>query len=290
MFPSKIRHYIAITRIQKPIGIFLLMWPMLWALWFAAEGIPRLDVLLIFLAGAVLTRSAGCVINDYADREIDGSVERTKDRPLASGSISEKEALLLAAVLMLAAFLLVLLTNKLTILMSFVALFLATLYPFTKRFTQLPQLFLGAAFGFAIPMAYAAQTGYTNAQTWWLFLAGLLWAMAYDTYYAMADRPDDIKLGVKSAAILFGKADLWVIAFVQLTVLSIVLVIGISADRGFVFVAGLIVAAGLAIYQLYIARERDPAQCFNAFLNNHYLGMAVFAGLALDYLIRGNGQ
>ena len=167
------------------------MWPMLWAFWFAAEGVPTLRVLVIFLLGTVLTRSAGCVINDFADRDIDGQVERTKNRPLATGAITAKEALLFAALLMLLAFGLVLFTNKLTILMSFVALFLATLYPFTKRFTHLPQLFLGAAFGFAIPMAYAAQTGYTNQQTWWLFLAGLLWALAYDTYYAMADKQDD---------------------------------------------------------------------------------------------------
>jgi len=261
---------------------------MLWAFWFAANGVPKLDMLLIFLIGTVLTRSAGCVINDFADRKIDGSVERTKDRPLASGALTPKEALIFAALLMLLAFGLVLLTNKLTIMMSFAALFLATLYPFTKRFTQLPQLFLGAAFGFAIPMAYAAQTGSTNQQAWWLYLAGILWAIAYDTYYAMADKKDDLKVGVKSAAILFGKADLVIIGLIEFTVLGIVLMVGLDAQRGWPFILGLIAAAGFAIYQLYITRHRVPDQCFKAFLNNNYLGMAVFIGIAADYLIRGS--
>ena len=287
MFPEKIQHFIAITRIQRPIGILLLMWPMLWALWFAAEGVPKLGVLVIFLLGTVLTRSAGCVINDFADRDIDGQVERTKNRPLATGAISTKEALLFAALLMLLAFVLVLFTNKLTIMMSFVALFLAILYPFTKRFTNLPQLFLGAAFGFAIPMAYAAQTGYTNQQTWWLFLAGLLWALAYDTYYAMADKQDDLKLGVKSAAILLGNADLWIIGFVQFVVLGIVLMIGLDAQRSWPFIIGIVAAAGFAVYQLYIARHRQPDKCLSAFLNNNYLGMVVFIGIATDYFIVG---
>ncbi len=263
------------------------MWPMLWALWFAAEGMPKLGVLVILLLGTVLTRSAGCVINDFADREIDGSVERTKNRPLATGALSSKEALFFAAGLMLLAFGLVLLTNKLTIVMSFVALFLAILYPFTKRFTQLPQLFLGAAFGFAIPMAYAAQTGHTNQQTWWLYLAGILWALAYDTYYAMADKQDDIKLGVKSAAILFGKADLWIIGLIQFLVLGIVLMIGLDAQRGWPFIMGLLTAVSFAIYQLYITRDRQPDKCFSAFLNNNYLGMVVFIGIAADYMISG---
>ncbi len=260
---------------------------MLWALWFAAEGLPRLDVFVIFVLGAILTRSAGCVINDFADRKIDGQVERTKDRPLATGALSAKEALVFAAILMLLAFILVLFTNKLTIVMSFAALFLATLYPFTKRFTYLPQLFLGAAFGFAIPMAYAAQTGYTNEQTWWLYLAGILWAMAYDTYYAMADRLDDVKLGVKSSAILFGNADLWMVGAVQFAVLSIVFILGLNAQRGWIFILGILVAAALAVYQLYISRHRDPEKCFQAFMNNNYLGMAVFVGIAMDYMIGG---
>lgn len=260
---------------------------MLWALWFAAEGIPRLDVLVIFVLGAILTRSAGCVINDFADRKIDGQVERTKDRPLATGALSPKEALIFAALLMLIAFILVLFTNKLTITMSFMALFLATLYPFTKRFTHLPQLFLGAAFGFAIPMAYAAQTGHTNEQTWWLYLAGILWAMAYDTYYAMADRFDDIRAGVKSSAILFGNADLWIVGAVQFSVLSILLITGLIAERGWIFIMGMMIACALAIYQLYISRHRDPEKCFQAFMNNNYLGMAVFVGIALDYMLVG---
>ncbi len=263
------------------------MWPMLWALWFAAGGIPKLDILVIFLIGTVLTRSAGCVINDFADRKIDGSVERTKNRPLATGALTSKEALIFAAVLMLLAFGLVLLTNRLTVMMSFAALFLATLYPFTKRFTQLPQLFLGAAFGFAIPMAYAAQTGSTNQQTWWLYLAGILWALVYDTYYAMADRKDDEKIGVKSTAILFGKADLLIVGLTQFVVLAIVITIGLNAQRGWPFILGIAAAAGFAIYQLYTSRHREPEKCFNAFLNNNYLGMAVFIGIAADYLIRG---
>jgi len=207
-FRQKLPHFVSLTRLDRPIGIYLLLWPMLWALWFAAEGVPNLGVLFIFIAGTVLTRSAGCAINDYADRDFDAHVTRTKDRPLATGALSTRDALYAGAFLMAVAFILVLFTNLLTIALSFVAVLLATIYPFAKRHTHLPQVILGAAFGFAIPMAYAAQLNAVPSQAWWLFLIAVIWAVAYDTLYAIADRPDDLKIGVKSSAILFGRFDL----------------------------------------------------------------------------------
>ena len=275
----------ALTRLDRPIGIWLLMWPMLWALWFAAGGPPSLDVLLIFLAGTVLTRSAGCAINDYADRDFDAHVERTLYRPLATGEIKPHEALIVAAVLMLLAFCLVLLTNKLTILMSFVALLLAAIYPFAKRFTDWPQLVLGLAFSWAIPMAYAAQTGAVPRDAWLVFLASVLWAIAYDTMYAMADREDDLRIGIKSTAILFGDIDIAMVAFIQTTVLATLLLCGNLIGLGLLFHTGLIIALVLVIYQLMLIRKREPSRCIQAFLNNHYLGMIVFIGIVLDYAL-----
>jgi len=275
----------ALTRLDRPIGIWLLMWPMLWALWFAASGPPSLDVLLIFLAGTILTRSAGCAINDYADRNFDAHVERTRYRPLATGEIKPREALIVAAVLMILAFCLVLLTNRMTILMSFVALLLAAFYPFAKRFTDWPQLVLGLAFSWAIPMAYAAQTGTLPRDAWLVFLASVLWAIAYDTMYAMADREDDLRIGIKSTAILFGDVDIAMVAFIQIIVLATLLLCGNLLGLELLFRAGLIIALLLVVYQLMLIRKREPSRCIQAFLNNHYLGMIVFIGIVLDYAL-----
>lgn len=258
---------------------------MLWALWFAAEGWPDLKLLVIFILGTLLTRSAGCAINDYADRDIDRHVERTRNRPLATGEVSPREALILTAALMILAFVLVLFTNQLTIMMSFGGLFLALLYPFSKRYTYLPQVFLGAAFAWAIPMAYTAQTGNVTRIGWLIYMAALLWAVAYDTIYAMADREDDLKLGVKSSAILFGSADLLILAILQALVLMSMTLVGLSMDRGIVYFCGLLVALVLFGYQLWTLRHRDPATCIPAFYNNHYVGMAIFIGIFTDYLV-----
>lgn len=282
----KLPHYIELTRLNRPIGIYLLMWPMLWAFWFAAEGLPNLDLLIIFILGTVLTRSAGCAINDFADRDFDGHVERTRSRPLATGSLTSQEAIVAAIVLTLIAFLLVLLTNPLTIALSFVAAGLAALYPFTKRFIQLPQVVLGAAFGFAVPMAFAAQTNSVPALAWWLFVAAVLWAVAYDTLYAMADRDDDLSIGVKSSAILFGRYDLMAVGLIQLCVLAILTGVGLYSDRGIVYFLGVIAGLGFVTFQLYIARHREPAQCIRAFLNNHWLGMSIFIALVSDYALQ----
>jgi len=284
---ERLHQYVLLTRLNRPIGILLLLWPTLWALWIAAQGLPAIPVLVIFVAGVVLMRSAGCVINDFADRDLDPHVARTRDRPLAAGRVSVREALVLFGVLCLLAFLLVLQLNRLTILLSFCAVALAMLYPFTKRVTQLPQVILGAAFGWAIPMAFAAQTGTVPLLAWILFAATLLWAVAYDTMYAMVDREDDLRVGVKSTAILFGRYDRLIIGIVQLSVLGLLYLAGFRAGLGLFFYAGLAVALGLAIYQQLLIRDRDPARCFRAFLNNHWFGLAIFLGIAVDYSIAG---
>ena len=258
---------------------------MLWALWFAAEGMPHWDVLLIFIAGTVLTRSAGCAVNDYADRDFDAHVTRTKSRPLATGALSKKEALYASAFLMAVAFILVLFTNLLTIALSFVAALLATVYPFAKRYTHLPQVVLGAAFGFAIPMAYAAQLNAIPSQAWWLFITAVVWAVAYDTLYAIADRPDDLKIGVKSSAILFGRFDLIAVGTIQIIVVAALAVIGHYADRGYIYNTGLLLSLGFVFYQLRIARFREPEKCIQAFLNNNWMGMTIFIGLVVDYWV-----
>jgi len=281
---SRLSAYIALTRLDRPIGIWLLMWPMLWALWFAAGGIPSIKVLVIFFLGCVLTRSAGCAINDYADRDFDANVARTKSRPIATGEVSPKEALAVAAVLMAVAFALVLLTNPLTIKLSFVALILAAVYPFAKRYTHLPQIVLGMAFSWAIPMAYAAEINQLERVTWLVFTASVLWAVAYDTVYAMADREDDLKIGIRSSAILFGEADIFMVGVVQALVLLTMVLVGRVLELGGIYYCGLVLASLLVIYQLYIIRNREPLQCIRAFLNNHYLGMIVFIGVVLDYL------
>ena len=280
------REYLLLARVNKPIGIFLLLWPTLWALWIAAEGVPRPGVLLIFISGVVLMRSAGCVINDLADRDLDRNVERTWGRPLTSGRVGVKEAILLAAVLVVCAFLLVLLLNPFTIKLSFVAIVLAIIYPFSKRFTYLPQLFLGAAFGWAVPMAFAAQTNEIPVVAWILFLATVLWAMVYDTMYAMVDREYDIQIGIKSTAILFEEADRPIIAVLQLLVLTALIFAGQRVMLGTSYYAFLGIAAIFSLYQQYLIKDRIPENCFRAFLNNHWFGAAVFAGIVLDYYVR----
>ncbi len=283
---EKLPAYISLTRLNRPIGIYLLLWPTLWALWFAAGGIPDLDVLAIFVIGTVLTRSAGCAINDFADRELDAHVSRTNTRPLAIGTLTAKEALLAAAVLMVLAFGLVLLTNRLTIIMSFIALLLAVIYPFTKRVTYWPQAFLGLAFAFAIPMAFAAQTNTVPPLAWALFVAAVIMAIAYDTLYAIADREFDIKMGMKSTAILFGNKELVAVFGLQMLLLIILFVIGQANARGMAFNISLLLGIGFIIYQNRICQTRDPEQCVKAFLNNHYLGLTIFIGIVLDYLIQ----
>lgn len=277
--------YVKLARLDKPIGIFLVLWPTLWALWLAAEGIPSSKVLLIFVAGVVLMRSAGCVINDFADREIDGHVERTKERPIATGRISAKAALVFFAALCLIAFVLVLQTNPLTIYLSFGALALASAYPFMKRYTYLPQVVLGAAFAWSVPMAYAAETNELPKIIWLIYIATLLWTVAYDTMYAMVDREDDVKIGVKSTAILFGKADRSIIAFFQVLVILTLCMVGNQAELGQFFYLGVVGAAILFVYQQHLIRLRDREDCFKAFLNNNWVGMIVFAGIALDYMV-----
>lgn len=283
---QRLRDYAQLMRLHRPIGSLLLLWPVLWALWFAGAGRPNALVFVVFVAGVVLMRSAGCVINDYADRGFDPHVERTRDRPLASGRVSPREALVLFVLLSLIAFMLVLSMNRLTILLSFVGAALAASYPFMKRWTHFPQFYLGAAFGWGIPMAFAAQTGALPADAWILFAANIFWAAAYDTAYAMVDRDDDIKIGVKSTAILFGRADRLMVAVFHALTLGLLIWVGARNLLGLPYYMGLAAAAGLALYQQWLMRARSRDGCFRAFLNNNWFGAAVFAGLVLDYLIR----
>ncbi|KAF0190691.1 MAG: 4-hydroxybenzoate octaprenyltransferase [Gammaproteobacteria bacterium] len=285
---ARVRSYVALTRLDRPIGIFLLLWPTWSALWIAAEGAPDALVLLVFTAGVVLMRSAGCVINDYADRNIDIHVGRTLNRPLASGKVSTREAAVLFILLAGLAFLLVLLMNRLTILLSLAAVGIAVVYPFMKRITHLPQVVLGIAFGWAVPMAFAAQGGAVPQVAWLLMIATVLWTVAYDTMYAMVDRDDDLRIGVKSTAILFGEADRLVIGLLQAAVLLILLLIGHRLELSYFYNLGLGVAAILALYQQYLLWYRQPDQCFAAFLNNNYFGMAVFAGIFLHFQAVGH--
>jgi len=284
--PARLPAYARLMRLDKPIGILLLLWPTLWALWIASAGHPSPKVLVVFICGVVLMRSAGCVINDYADRDIDSEVQRTRTRPLASGEVGEREALRLFAGLSLLALLLVMSMNTLTIELAFVGVLLAVSYPFSKRYTYLPQFHLGLAFGWAVPMAYAAQTGSLPATAWLLLIAALLWAVVYDTMYAMVDREDDIRIGVKSTAILFGDADRVIIGVIQLLMLTVMLIIGHREALGPAYYGGLAVASGFGIYQQYLIREREPQACFRAFLNNNWLGMTIFLGILLDFLMR----
>ena len=282
---DRMRDYISLMRLDKPIGIFLLLWPALWALLIAGEGEPDSGIVLIFVLGVVLMRSAGCVINDYADRDIDRHVSRTRNRPLTAGRVTVAETLFIFALLCGAAFVLVLQLNRLTVLLSFVGFGLAASYPFMKRLTHLPQVHLGAAFGWSVPMAFAAQTNSVPPIAWLMFTATVLWATAYDTIYAMIDRDDDIALGVKSTAILFGDLDRKIIGLIQAMLLVCLLMLGHQTELGLYYYLGVAVAAFLAVYQQYLIRFRDRDGCFRAFLNNNWFGAAVFLGILLDYLL-----
>ena len=282
-FYIKLDLYIQLVRLDKPVGILLLLWPTLIALWLAAKGIPDPSVLFVFVMGVILMRSAGCAINDYADREIDKKVKRTQHRPLTSGKITEKETLLVFASLSLIAFILVLFMNKLTIMMSFIGIILAASYPFMKRYHYLPQVHLGAAFGWAAPMAYAAQANEVTEITWLIFIATVLWATVYDTMYAMVDYDDDIKIGVKSTAILFGNQDKLIIGFIQILLILNLLLIGHRAELGIFYYLGVAIASLLAIYQQLLIHNRDRKLCLLAFLNNNWFGFVLFAGVFLDY-------
>lgn len=275
--------YFILMRLDKPIGIFLLLWPALWALWIAAEGMPDLDVLTVFVLGVVLMRSAGCVINDYADRKIDSRVARTKNRPITSGKVSPDEAILLFIALCLSAFFLVLTMNTFTILLSFGGVALAAIYPFMKRYTHLPQVVLGMAFGWAVPMAFAAQTNSVPKVAWLIYVATVLWALIYDTMYAMADREDDVKIGVKSTAILFGEADRHIIGVLQAMMLLTLYLIGVQVAFSLFYSTALAISLALMIYQQYLIYQRKPEQCIRAFLNNNWLGLALFVGIYLSY-------
>ena len=278
-----VHDYVRLTRLDRPIGIWLLLWPTLWALWIASRGQPKPQIFIIFVAGTVLMRSAGCAINDYADRSFDPHVERTKDRPLATGRLSALEALVLFAILALAALLLALQLNRLTLLCAVVGAFIAVTYPFVKRFLSVPQMYLGLAFGAGIPMAFAAQLEFVPRVAWLLLLANVLWVTVYDTMYAMVDRNDDIKIGVRSTAILFGDSDRHIIFVLQVMTLATLYLVGKTIRAGVWYNSGLIAGALFFIYQLWLIRARERDGCFRAFLNNNYFGMSVFIGMALEY-------
>lgn len=284
---DRVREYGLLMRVDRPIGTLLLMWPTLWALWIAGEGRPDPYVTLVFVLGVFIMRSAGCVINDYADRDLDPHVARTRTRPLAAGRVTAKEALMLFAFLCLLALGLVLTLNRITLLLSLVAVPLTAAYPFMKRFTYLPQVHLGFAFGWAVPMAFAAETGSVPPVAWLILTGVVLWAVAYDTMYAMVDRDDDIYVGVKSTAILFGELDRLMIAVVQVCFFVVMLLVGDQLELGVYYNLGLAGAAALAVYQQYLIRNRDPGACFKAFLNNNWLGAVIFVGLLVQYAVSG---
>ncbi len=279
----KAKAYWQLMRMDRPIGSLLLLWPTLWALIFAAQGIPDIKVLVVFCLGVLMMRSAGCVINDFADRHVDGHVERTKSRPLPSGRVSEKEAVFLFVTLAILSFLLVLTMNPLTIKLSFVGIVLAFIYPFMKRFTHLPQLFLGLAFSWAIPMAWAAQANELPAIVWFVFVINAFWTIAYDTQYAMVDRDDDLNIGIKSTAILFGRRDKLVIGVLQIITLVMLMTLGEWYALGASYFWSLLIVGALFVYQQWLIRHRTRPECFQAFLNNNYVGMAVTIGLLVGF-------
>jgi 4-hydroxybenzoate polyprenyltransferase len=285
---ERLHLYIQLTRLHRPIGILLLLWPTLWAVWIASKGHPSWLVLIIFTLGTVLMRSAGCAVNDYADRHIDKHVKRTQDRPLTSGRVSERETLWLAIVLALTAFALILPLNPLTWVLAFPAVFLAASYPFTKRFFAIPQAYLGIAFGFGIPMAFAATLGHVPPVAWVLLLANVFWAIAYDTEYAMVDRDDDIHLDIHSSALFFGKYDVIAVMVCYHLTLLLLAVAGLMADLGQLYFVGLIIAEGIAWHHYSLIKERSRDKCFAAFLHNNWFGAAVFAGVVGDYLVRSS--
>ncbi|MCH7821037.1 MAG: 4-hydroxybenzoate octaprenyltransferase [Proteobacteria bacterium] len=280
---SQLRNYGKLMRIDKPIGIWLLLWPTLWALWLAGEGHPNPDWFVVFVLGVFVMRSAGCVLNDYVDREIDPYVERTRSRPIASGAVAPSEALILFIALALIAIGLATLLNRPAQLLAIVAAALTIAYPFIKRYISIPQFVLGAAFGWAVPMVFAAQTGETSQLAWLVFGTALIWAVIYDTFYAMVDREDDKKLGVKSTALLFGDVDLFVVAGLQILMLAALLFVGLRAGLGFWYYASVAIAGGLMTYHQWLARDRQPAGCFAAFLHNHFIGLVIFIGIVLHY-------
>ncbi len=282
-FVRQLRNYVQLMRLDKPIGIWLLLWPTLWALWLAGEGHPDAGIFFVFLFGVIIMRSAGCVLNDFADRNIDPYVERTRTRPIASGAVAPMEALTLFAALALIAVGLAAMLNRPAQMLAIIGAGLTIVYPFIKRFVSIPQFVLGAAFGWAVPMAFAAQTGETAQLAWLVFGTAVIWAVIYDTFYAMADREDDLKIGVKSTAILFGDADLFVIGGLQILMLAALIFIGNMAELGFAYYASLFVAAILMAWHQWVARDRQPAACFKVFLHNHYIGMIVFIGIVLHY-------
>ena len=281
---DKFKQYLLLIRLNRPIGIFLLLWPTLWGLWIASEGFPNTKILVVFLFGVFLMRSAGCILNDIIDKDFDKFVARTQNRPLASDKLSSIEAFIVAIGLVFIAFLLVLTTNTLTVQLSFVAIILAGTYPFLKRHTYLPQFFLGLTFGWSIPMAFAATTNSIPKIAWLLLIANILWAVVYDTIYAMIDREDDLKIGIKSTAILFDDADRFIIGLIQSLVLIALIVIGQQASLNTIYYFSLIIGGCLFLYQLYLIRNRDPKKCMQAFLNNNWFGLVVFIGLFINYL------
>ena len=283
---DRAKQYWLLARFDRPIGILILLWPALWALWVASNGHPDKLVLTVICLGVIIMRAAGCVINDYADRDFDPHVERTKQRPIAAGKVTPKEALIFFLVLIAIAFGLVLLLNTYTILLSFGGAFLAASYPFMKRYTQLPQAYLGIAFGWAVPMSFSAQMNAIPAVAWVMYLAVVLWALVYDTMYAMVDKDDDLKIGVKSTAILFGDYDRHIMAGLQVIIVGLLIAVGVMANSGWVYYLGVVVAAGLSVYQQSLIFYRNKALCFKAFLNNNWFGLAIFIGLVVDYWLR----
>lgn len=282
-FIAQLRNYVALMRLDKPIGVWLLLWPTLWALWIAGAGHPDGGVFLVFMLGVIIMRSAGCVLNDFADRQIDPYVERTRTRPIASGAVAPAEALTLFIALALIAIGLAAMLNRPAQLLAIFGAALTIIYPFIKRFVSIPQFVLGAAFGWAVPMAFAAQLGETPQIAWLMFATALIWAVIYDTFYAMVDRDDDLKVGVKSTAILFGDADLFVIGGLQLLMLVALMFVGNMAELGMWYFGAVAIAALLMTYHQWLARNRQPAGCFRAFQHNHYIGMIVFIGIVLHY-------
>ncbi|SPJ32342.1 4-hydroxybenzoate octaprenyltransferase [Kushneria phyllosphaerae] len=278
---ARLPDFMRLTRLDRPIGTWLLMWPTLAALWLAGDGLPTRHNLIIFIAGVYVMRAAGCVINDYADRNFDAHVKRTHDRPLATGRISAREALILFFALLAIAFVLVCFTNAFTIMLSFGAAALAASYPFMKRYTHLPQVVLGAAFGWSIPMAFGAEQGHVPAVAWWLFFANIVWTLVYDTWYAMVDRDDDLKIGIKSTAVLFGRMDLVIQGALQVLMLMLLAVVGSLAGLDGFYWAALVAIAAVFVHQQRLCRTRTREGCFQAFLNNHWVGVLLFAGIAL---------
>ncbi len=281
---ERLKLYISLTRLDKPIGALLLLWPTLWALWLSAEGFPSLHILFVFVLGVFLTRSAGCIANDMADYDFDSQVERTKDRPLTSGELSKKEALLVALGLLSIAFLLVIMTNRFTVYLSIAAVPIAIIYPFMKRITYIPQFFLGIVFSWGILMAFTAQTNSIPNIAWLLFIANVLWVVIYDTIYAMVDRKDDVKIGIKSTAILFDDADRTFIGIFQLMMLIVLTIIGIQINADLIYYVCMVPVGCYMIYHQYLIRHRLPKECFRAFMNNNWLGMSVFAGFLFNFL------